>query len=113
MTKCCTEAHDDSLRFLETVLAGARSTLPSRIHWHQMPRPFVMLRSHILIKALTMTCIGFIAPVVLLLPVEYVATEFGSRPDCKLCWRDTYHHASVAPYCFWLAPLPLQLDVGS
>lgn len=46
-----------------------------------MPRSFVMHRSHIIFKIFTLTCIGFIAPVVLLLPVEYALSEFGSRPD--------------------------------
>ena len=32
-------------------------------------------------KIITLTCIGFIAPVVLLLPVEYALSEFGSRAD--------------------------------
>jgi hypothetical protein len=40
-----------------------------------------MHRSHITFKIITLTSIGFIAPVVLLLPVDYALSEFGSHPD--------------------------------
>ena len=38
---------------------------------------------HIAFKILTLTCIGFIAPLVLLLPLDYALFEFGTRPELQ------------------------------
>ena len=60
-----------------------------------------MNRSRILFKIVSLTAIGFVIPIVMLLPVEYSLSEFG-HPDWSTLW-DRYLPPATGCSLFFLA----------